>query len=254
MNATSIPATGRGPRWSLHSSIEATAASLAAEVAERLTDAIATRGRASLAVPGGTTPEPFFKALATHAIDWSRVTVTLTDERWVPENDPLSNSALVRRSLLQGPAAAAQWHSLFVPDRDIHSALSIVESQVDAMQWPLDVVVLGMGLDGHVASLFPRLDPAGGDGAVLPGCPALHAVPGRRVTAAVAPNGIRRISLSYDALGKSRHLLLLIHGRAKQQALQQWLADPALGECRPVCAVLEAHVGPTTVYCAQDAV
>ena len=190
----------------------ALASALAGELATRLAGAIAARGQASLVVPGGRTPLPVFEQLSEAALDWARVTVTLTDERWVDPQDAASNEGLVRRALLQGPAAAAR----FVPLKT--AAASPLEGAVAAsralevVERPFDIVVLGMGDDGHTASLFP-LSPGIGaalDPAAVPGCVAM--------TAPVAP--VARLSLNLAALTQARQLIVHFTGEAKWRVWQ----------------------------------
>lgn len=121
---------------------EALAETLARDVADELARAIEAKGRATLAVSGGTTPKLFFEKLSVIDIPWSRVSVTLVDERQVPESSERSNARLVRQHLLQNKAAAAR----FVPLVDNPDAENIPA---------FDVAVLGMGNDGHTASFFP---------------------------------------------------------------------------------------------------
>ena len=113
-------------------------------MAASLSTAITDRGRAQLAVSGGTTPKLFFRELAHQRIDWPRVTMTLVDERCVPVTDERSNARLVREHLLRLKAAAAKFVPLY---RDHGNAEAL---------GPFDAVVLGMGTDGHTASFFPE--------------------------------------------------------------------------------------------------
>ena len=133
--------------------------SLAEQLSEsllsRLQASIAANGRASLVVSGGSTPAPVFKALSSADIDWSSVTVTLADERWVPPGHADSNESLVRDTLMVGKAAAAQFVSLYRHDVEPEQALSAIAADVKKMRTPFTAVILGMGNDGHTASLFP---------------------------------------------------------------------------------------------------
>jgi len=124
---------------------------LARQVAENLQAAIDTKGRASIAVPGGSTPGPFLSALSLEALDWEKVTVTLSDERCVPAGHARSNQTLVTKSLLRGAAQAAR----FIPLHADTFEKEDIETALTTHALPLDVSVLGMGNDLHTASLFP---------------------------------------------------------------------------------------------------
>jgi len=129
-------------------------ASLCAEVILRLQEGLAQRGAATLVVSGGSTPTGLFKRLADVAIDWQNVTVLLADDRWAATTHADSNEAMVERTLLQGHAAAANFLSLVPSYPDLESNLHTVEAKLAALP-RFDVVLLGMGLDSHTASLFP---------------------------------------------------------------------------------------------------
>ena len=134
---------------------ETLARRLGDDVIALLQQAIEQRGQALLVVSGGSTPKPFFNYLATQDIDWSRVTVTLADERCVDPNDPASNAGLVRRELLIDKAASARLVLLY------DGGQPTVDDQINAglrlLSLPkYDAVILGMGGDGHTASIFPQ--------------------------------------------------------------------------------------------------
>jgi 6-phosphogluconolactonase len=188
------------------------AAALADELAARLTAAVVARGEASLVVPGGRTPLPMFERLRGAALDWSRVTVTLTDERWIDPHDAASNEGLVRRALLQGPASAARFVALKNAAPTAVEGAPEATRALAAIRRPFDIVVLGMGDDGHTASLFPlspgiqtALDPG-----AVPGCVA--------TTAPVVP--LARLSLNLAALAQARQHILHITGEAKWRVWQ----------------------------------
>ncbi|MCU1717215.1 6-phosphogluconolactonase [Pseudomonas sp. 5P_3.1_Bac2] len=189
---------------------------LAASVAEVLQQAIAERGTASLVVSGGRTPLNFFKQLAQHELNWAQVVVSLADERWVPVGHADSNEGLVRRHLLQGPAAKARFIGLY------HSAATVDECALAADQalaqlpQPIDALVLGMGEDGHTASLFPA-SPNLAE-ALLPDAQ-------RRCLALRAPTvPHQRLSLTLAVLGKARSTFLLLQGSSKLSTLREAVA------------------------------
>jgi 6-phosphogluconolactonase len=195
-------------------------AALAQALATRVADALARRlkiaARAALAVSGGTTPTLFFERLAARSLDWSRVDVTLVDERWVPDSSPRSNAALARAHLLQGAAAAATFLPLTSDDPTPQAGLARLEARLAALATPFAAVVLGMGLDGHTASFFP-----GADRLVA----ALDRdAPGRleAIHAAGAPEP--RVTLTARLLLESRLTILHIEGAAKRAALARALA------------------------------
>ena len=218
-----------------------TAVALAAQVAAALRAGLATRGVASLAVPGGRTPLPLFRALREVELDWSRVGVTLTDERWVPVDDPASNESLVRRELLASLAAQARFLPLFNGSASAAGAAAAVWNSLAPLPRPFDAVVLGMGDDGHFASLFPD-DPglaAALSQAAAPGCVAMRAP--------VEPN--ERISLNLSALLQTRRLFLFITGVHKRDLLLA-AARRAADAPLPVAALLSQRVPIPEVYWA----
>ncbi|MCW4116405.1 6-phosphogluconolactonase [Aurantimonas sp. MSK8Z-1] len=221
---------------------EALAEALATGVAAVLAGGIATRGSATLAVSGGSTPKRFFEVLSGATIEWDRVTVTLVDERWVPDTDARSNAGLVRRHLLQGPAAAAQFEPLYRDSDSPDEALDEVAHEIGLLSRPLDVVILGMGADGHTASFFPGADTLAA--AIDPAA--------KTVVAAVraASAGEPRITLTLPILAEARFLALHIEGADKKATLDAALQDGPIPEY-PVRAVLHAErVRPLEVFWA----
>jgi 6-phosphogluconolactonase len=218
----------------------AQALALAERVAERLRSGIAERGHALIAVSGGSTPKDFFSQLAQQKLDWARVQVTLVDERWVPESDPRSNAQLVKSILLQHDAAAASFVPLYSDTATPEQGLAATTARIDALALPFDVVVLGMGDDGHTASFFP-----GGDHLTQ----ALDPDGKARVLSMRAPDaGEPRITLSLPTLLETRALYLLVTGEKKRDLL----ADARLGlgaaQDYPVRAVLTQTRVPVAVY------
>jgi 6-phosphogluconolactonase len=218
--------------------IEAVSRALANQIAASLKAAIAARGLASLVVSGGKSPIKLFEALRIQELDWSRVCIALADERWVDPSDPASNEKLVRDVLLQGSAAAARFLGLKngAPTPDI-GAVSAWETFARVPR-PFDTVVLGMGDDGHTASLFPGSPnlPSALNLAAVAGCVGMRAP--------VAPQP--RLSLNLSALLDARRIVILITGDAKWRT---YLAASAEGPVQdmPVRALLRQTRTPVDV-------
>jgi 6-phosphogluconolactonase len=191
----------------------------AQDILAALRAGLAARGRATIAVPGGTTPGPVFDAVCQAPLEWSKVTVTLVDERMVDTDSPDSNERLVRERLLADRAAGAA----FVP---------LEAGPLAELDWPLDVALLGMGEDGHVASLFPG-SPALEEG--LRSQALFIDVPGGEGR---APSQARR-TLTLRTINAARRRILLVRGEAKLNTYRAALrsGDPYL---YPVCGVLNA--------------
>jgi 6-phosphogluconolactonase len=213
---------------------------LAADVAGRLRAAIDARGHALLALSGGTTPLKFMQALSSQQLEWSRVIVTLCDERWVPPQHERSNARLIREALLHGAASAARFVPLYVDAPDPESGLAQVAARAAALPFPIDAAVLGLGLDGHTASLFPdgdRID------AALDARGAALVLPMRSPTA-----GEPRITLTLPALVAARALYLQIEGPEKKQVFARIVRDEDGSPRNPLRALMQ-HAGvPLVVY------
>lgn len=130
------------------------AAALAEAIGERLRTAIEARGQACLVVSGGRSPVPFLEQLAAQVLDWSKVTVTLADERWVPVGHADSNAGLLARHLFKGPAAKARFIGLYQAAPTLEESAELANHALAELP-SIDALVLGMGEDGHTASLFP---------------------------------------------------------------------------------------------------
>ena len=215
------------------------ALALAGAVAENLNDGIAQRGAAVLAVSGGSTPAKFFSVLGRRKdIDWTKVHVTLVDERWVPEVSPRSNAALVNERLLQGPAASAHFTPLYAGgDKPDAAGLARAAAMVEKLPRPFDAVILGMGSDGHTASFFP-----GGDTLKA----ALES-DGPLIGLSAEGAGEPRVTFTLRRLLDTRGLYLHIEGYEKARVLDLALADGPVEEM-PIRAVLRQAVTPLTIF------
>lgn len=203
---------------------------IAEDVADQLAEAISLRGSATLAVPGGTTPAPFLELLSNVDIDWSKVRVMLTDERFVPETSERSNTRLLRETLMQNNAAAADLVPFYMEADTPEEVLDDLTSAI-AEALPLDVCVLGMGSDMHTASLFPEADrlaeglDADGKAVLLP----------MRAPGAPEP----RLTLTASVLRGARNIHILITGEAKKAALEVALVEGPASEA-PIRVILDA--------------
>ncbi len=206
---------------------------LARSLAADLEAAVAERGAATLVVSGGSTPAPLFAELRRRVLPWDRVSVTLADERWVAAGDPASNEGLVRRQLLAEEAAAARWVGLKNDAPTPEAGRDECERQLARLPRPFDAVVLGMGADGHTASLFPAAAElaAGLDPESSRLCLAV------RPPAAPHP----RLSLTLAALLQSRRIVLHITGEEKWSVYRRALGEGPEAEL-PIRAVLRQAV------------
>ena len=214
---------------------------LAESIAGDLAAAVDSRGAASLVVSGGSTPRPLFDELSRRPLAWEQVSVTLADERWVAADHEASNEALVRRHLLTEEASEARWVGLTDSSETPEDGCDEIEGRLRSVPRPFDVVVLGMGGDGHTASLFPGaaeladgLDPAN-----------------ERLCLAVRPPEAPypRLSLTLAALLASRRIVLHVTGQQKWAVYQQALADGPAEEL-PIRAVLRGAEDRVEVFWA----
>lgn len=218
---------------------DAASEQLAAVIAEQLRAGIVQHGTAALAVCGGSSPVKLFKHLRTIDLPWLRVTIVATDERWVAPTNEQSNEGMLRRLLLRERAAAASFISLYVDGSTPTGGLPIVIRRLAAMASPFDAVVLGMGTDGHTASLFP--DATNID--------AMLASRADCVVPAFDDDRIQRISLGPTRLLATRTLYLLLFGNAKRRVHDRALEDGPVHKLPVRLALHQTHV-PVTTYWA----
>ena len=184
---------------------------LANQIAGELTSHLMHNDSATLAVPGGTTPGMVFDSLSDADLEWSRVSVLLTDERWLPEDNPRSNTRLLRERLLVARAASARYVPLCRPTATPEEAVEAVAGDV-ASVLPISVLLLGMGPDMHTASLFP-----GADG--LAEALKSNAPPVMAMRAPGAPEP--RITLTAPVLTDAMAIHVLITGKEKRRAVEE---------------------------------
>jgi 6-phosphogluconolactonase len=227
--------------WHEFSSKDELDLQLADFIAEQLSAAIAARGQAGMAVSGGRTPAGMFKALRVKELDWSKVVITLADERWVAPDHADSNERLTRENLLQDKAVSATFISQVTSAATAHEGQASIEERLAALPSPLDVLILGMGDDGHTASLFPHaleLETACASDAL---CAA--------VTPPVAPH--QRITLTLPTLAKARSVIVHITGDSKKALLQAALLEQKpMSDLFPIRRVLDKCNGLKQVFWA----
>ncbi len=208
---------------------------LADYAAEVLSTALVRQEKASLIVPGGSTPRIYLPALAAKALPWRRIAITLSDERWVDTGSPDSNEHLVKTCLLDRLKEQPHFVGLKTSHEQPEAAIQEIQRRLKALPQPFTLTVLGLGEDGHIASLFPGLD--------LDGIPkiaeyCLVAAP------PVAPS--LRVSLSLEVLSRSERIALVVTGKTKRQLLDRIenYADPTL----PLVWLLQHALSPITVH------
>ncbi|UZD92031.1 6-phosphogluconolactonase [Cognatishimia activa] len=206
---------------------------VAQQIAGDLNASLINRDRALLAVPGGTTPGPIFDDLCAADLDWSRVDIILTDERWVPGDHPRSNTKLLKERLLVNRAAEATLLPLYAPTEEPEEGLPELIPGIEA-RLPIAVAVMGMGADMHTASLFP--DSAELQTALGPDAAAL--IPVRPASQPEA-----RITLAAHVLNGALHKHIVFRGKDKREALENARNLPA--EQAPIRAVMN---GATVHY------
>jgi 6-phosphogluconolactonase len=213
----------------------ALAATLARDVAERLRAAIAAKGQACVVLSGGRSPVPFLERLAAEALDWSKVTVSLADERWVPVEHADSNAGLLARHLLKGAAAKARFIGLYQQAENLERAAASADQALADLP-AIDVLVLGMGDDGHTASLFPNSPNL--DEGLDPNTP-------RRCLPMLAPSvPHQRLSMTRALLACAAFTALAVQGQGKLATLRAALAGNDLTEM-PIRAFLH---DPLDIY------
>lgn len=220
---------------------EVLAEKLAEHTALLLRKDLAACGEAGLVVSGGSTPKPLFRCLSNLDIEWEKITVTLADERWVDPSDSSSNEHLVRAMLLQNRARTATFIPLKNNAGRALQGEALCQENLARMFRPFSVVILGLGLDGHTASLFP------GSGEL----PAALDMQSGRTCAAVSPPDapFERMSLTLPTLLDAKQIILHITGQDKLDVLRTALAEGPEQEM-PIRLILRQQTCPVEIYWA----
>jgi len=205
--------------------------------------ALDARGQALVAFPGGSTPKPILEKLAQANIRWKSVTIIPTDDRLVPVDNPLSNVAMIAKIFIPKGARVLPITS---DAADYRLAGNAANARLADLHWPPDLVWLGMGADGHTASIFPGPDME----TALEGSKEIRAV-------GVAPDPmppeapVNRITLTGAAIGAARTAILVINGAKKREVLEKAIEDGKKSSY-PIGRVLEKIVVPVDIYCLDD--
>jgi len=221
--------------WVISESAESQAQALADEIGLKIGLLLERQDSVTLCVPGGTTPALFLERLSHIDLEWSRVRVVLNDERWVPLEDSLSNEAMLRSILLKNKSVAVQIVSLYNSELPIDDAVESFNETIESVL-PLDICVLGMGEDGHTASLFPVMGNQQ---------EALNSdLPAQLICARVEGKDELRVSFNLSALLSGDHLYVLIKGQSKEVVAKEALKQ--VTNTLPISHVFAAK--PVSIY------
>ena len=193
--------------------IESLSQGFASFAAAALQNTLNRKPQATLVVPGGSTPRHYLPALAKCKLPWDRITVTLSDERWVDVNDDQSNEKLIKQHLLSHLPANTPFIGLKTAHDNPFDAIETLHQRLDSLSLPVSLTVLGLGEDGHIASLFPGMNPD-----VLS---TRHCI---AVAPPIAPS--LRMSLSLEILANSEQIVLVVTGERKQRLLDRITKKP----------------------------
>ena len=218
---------------------------LSAAISTLLQKAIDTNGRASLAVSGGSTPVQLFKHLSESSITWEKVDVCLVDERWVSPEEEDSNEHLVKTHLLQNNARAARFTGMKNDAESAGAGEAQCEAELRKIKYPIDVLILGMGGDGHTASLFPGAEKL----------PLAVDMDSGKICMAIAPLTAphERMTLTLPAIIDSEQIFLHITGQEKMTVLDQAFTEGPEEEMpiRYILKQTQARKTPFSIYWAQ---
>ncbi len=211
------------------------ASNAAMAIIAMLRQALKTRGRATLLVSGGSSPKPLYEKLSEADLDWSNVTISLVDERWVEPGQPGSNEDFIRQCLIQKKAKRAKFFGLKTQHKTATSGLVEAEARFPKSARPFDICIMGMGSDAHSASWFPNSK--GLKQAFAPNNKSILCA----ITADKSPvtgEHLNRISLTLNSVLESHAIILFIPGAAKRAVFEAASNESDLNA--PVKALLRA--------------
>ena len=226
--------------WWDYEDAEEWAEAVAGDIGFIIESAIDARGAAVIALPGGTTPAPIYEKLAGTKLDWKRVTIVPTDDRLVPLGDPLSNVTALGKAFL--PKGARVIPLISDKAEDYKAAGRAADARLQDVHWPLDLVLLGMGADGHTASIFPG-----------PDYDEALAGPKERRALGVMPDPlpkeapVARVTLSAAAIANAKSLMIAITGAEKRKVLEKAAEQGPSSSC-PIGRVLAETELPVDIH------
>lgn len=219
---------------------------LAAECQDVLSEALSKHGAATLLVSGGSTPAPLYEALSKTELNWKKIKVALVDERWVDQEHSASNEALIRRTLLINNAKAAEFTGMKTSAKTAKAGQSETEENYAKLPKPFSLAIVGMGPDGHTASLFPHAK--GLAEALKPDSEQITAAITANQSEVTGPN-TERLSLTASALLKTERVIILFTGEDKLAVFSAAQKDGPI-EDMPIRALLQQEQVPVELYWA----
>ncbi|MHA3839635.1 6-phosphogluconolactonase [Sphingomonas aestuarii] len=226
--------------WWDYEDADEMANAVAGDIQFIIESAIDARGAAVIALAGGRTPQPAFDKLAEAKIDWKRVTIIPTDDRLVPMGDPLSNATMIAKTFL--PKGARVIPITSEAAEDYKASGRAADARLQDLHWPLDLCLLGVGADGHTASIFPGPDLE----------EALNGPKDRRALGVMpdplppeAP--VARVTLSLAAITSARALMIAVTGQAKRDVIEAAIEE-GVGSPYPIGRVLAQSELPVDIH------
>jgi len=219
---------------------------LTAECQDILSESLSKHGTATLLVSGGSTPAPLYEALSKTDLAWKKIHVALVDERWVDQQHTASNEALIKRSLLINNAKAAIFTGMKTADKHASKGQVETENHYRTLPQPFTVAIVGMGNDGHTASLFPHAE--GLNKALLPTSDRLTAAINAKPSPVTGPN-TERLTLTLAGLLKCERLIILLTGEDKLAVFDQAMKPGPVADM-PIRALLHQEKVPVELYWA----
>lgn len=219
---------------------------LAAECQDMLSESLSKHGSATLFVSGGTTPAPLYEALSKMDLAWKKVKVALVDERWVDQQNSASNEALIRKSLLVNNAKVATFVGMKTAANTAAKGLAETEANYQALPKPFTFAIVGMGNDGHTASLFPHAD---GLAAALKSETQQLTASIKAKPSPVTGTNTERMTMTVAGLLQCDRIIVLITGEDKLAVFDQAMRPGAVEEM-PIRALLNQEKVPVELYWA----